>query len=283
MTERIFRWSDADEDVNLPVNRDRPRRLRRRLAGLLAVWVIACLSVLGGALPAYADAGGLVTSDPEPREELDGAPGSVTLVFDGTVDDEVAKVLVLDAKGVNVTAGPLIVEATNVTTELEDDLPKGTYTVHYRVNGKGGEPRGGALQFAYGGGSFTDLPDRSWSGSSAEPAILRGDDPNGPEQPGPAQSESPGMEVTSSSKPDRTTQAPPATTSDPDDPDEPADPTGATDTGSASDDPSATTATATPDDSNVGTAFLVGGIVLLLGVGGAAYGLYRSSKRGDHA
>ena len=173
------------------------------------VWLLACAGVFLGALPAQADAGGLLASNPDGRDELDDAPGAVTLVFDGKVDDGVAKVLVLDAKGANVTAGPLIVETTNVTTQLEDGLPKGTYTVHYRVDGKGGEPRGGAFQFSYGGGRFTDLPDASWSGSANEPAILRGDNPNGPEASGPAESESPGVEVTSSEKPDRTTQAPP--------------------------------------------------------------------------
>ena len=278
MTELVFRWSDADEDVILPVDRDRPSRLRSRSAALLVVWVLACAGVFLGALPARADAGGLLTSNPDSRDELDDAPGAVTLVFDGKVDDGVAKVLVLDAKGANVTAGPLVVEATNVTTQLEDGLPKGTYTVHYRVDGKGGEPRGGAFQFSYGGGGFTDVPDASWSGSANEPAILRGDNPNGPEASGPAESESPGVEVTSSDKPDRTTRAAPPT-DDPDDPDDPT--TEGTET--SSDDPSAATASAVPDDSGVGTAFLVGGIVLLLAVGGAAYGFYRSSKRGTHA
>lgn len=277
MTGLLFRWSDADEDVILPVIRDRPRRLSSRVAALLAVWLLACAGVFLGALPARADAGGLLVSTPDGREEVDDAPGAVTLVFEGEVDDEVAKVLVLDSKGDNVTAGPLIVETTNVTTQLEDGLPEGTYTVHYRVDGSGGEPRGGAFQFSYGGGSFTDLPDASWTGSANEPAILRGDNPNGPEESGPAESESPGVEVTSSEKPDRTTQAPPPT--DPDDPDDPA--TEATEPGP--DDPSAATASAVPDDSGVGTAFLVGGIVLLLGVGGAAYGLYRTSKRGTHS
>ena len=265
----------------LPVNRVRPRSLASRLPGLLAVWLLACLGVLAGGLPAQAAAGGLVASDPESRQDVSGAPGWVTLAFDGKVDDKVAKVLVLDAKGVNVTSGPLIVEDTNVTTQLQDDLAKGTYTVHYRVDGKGGEPRGGAFQFAYGSGSYSDPSDKSWSGSANEPAILRGDDPNGPEQSGPPVTESPGVQVTSSEKPDRNTQAPPpATATDPDDPDDPT--TDATTAGS--DDPSAATASATPGDSGTGTAFLVGGIVLLLAVGGAGYAFYRSNqKRGTHS
>jgi methionine-rich copper-binding protein CopC len=285
MTVLEFPWSDADEDVNLPANRVRPRRLRSRLVGLLAVWLLSSLGVLLGAAPAQAAAGGLTASDPEVRQELDHAPGWVTLAFDGKVDDRIAKVLVLDAKGGNVTAGPLIVEDTNVATQLEDGLPKGTYTVHYRVNGKGGEPRGGAFQFSYGGGSFSDPADASWSGRANEPEVLRGNDPNGPEQPGPAETESPGVEVTSSEKPDRSTQVPAPTKSDPDDPDDPGEPDVTDDptAGTSSDDPSAATASAVPSDDGVGTAFLVGGVVLLLGVAGAAYAVYRNSKRGTHS
>lgn len=255
-----------------------------RLAALLTVWLLVCLGVVSGALPAQAATGGLLSSLPEGREQLDRAPGWVTLAFDAQVDDSVAKVLVLDAKGANVTAGPLIVEDTNVTTQLEDGLAKGTYTVHYRVDGKGGEPRGGAFQFSYGEGSFSDPADRSWSGSSSEPEVLRGDDPNGPEASGPTESGSPGVEVTSSQKPDRATQAPPTTTdpTDPDDPDNPDDP--ASSAAAGTDDPSASqTAAAVGSSSGVERAFLVGGIVLLLAVAGAAFGLYRSSRRGAHS
>lgn len=213
---------------------------------------------------------------------MDRAPGAVTLVFDGKIDDGVAKVLVLDAKGANVTAGPLVVEATNVTTQLEDDLPKGTYTVHYRVDGQDGQPRGGAFQFSYGAGSFSDPPDRSWSGSANEPVILRGDNPNGPEQSGPPETRSPGVEVTSSEKNDRTTQAPPPVT----DPDEPS----SSDAGSTTEDPSqsptSSSSSAAGSDSGsgsgVGRAFLIGGVVLLLGAAGAGFGLYRSSRRATH-
>src|SRR4051794_34813091 len=116
--------SDADEDVNLPVNRVRRATRRptgpRRLTVFLAAWLLACVGVCLGALPAHASAGGLLATNPEGGQQLDDPPGSVTLAFDGKVDHSVAKVLVLDAKGNNVTAGPLIVEATNVTTQLED-------------------------------------------------------------------------------------------------------------------------------------------------------------------
>ena len=276
MTALSFCWSDADEDVILPVNRVRQHRLLRRLTGLLAVWLLAGIGACIGALPAHAAAGGLLTSAPEGRQQLDQAPGWVTLAFDGKVDKSLAKVLVLDAKGTNVTSGPLIVEDSNVTTQLEDGLAKGTYTVHYRVDGKGGEPRGGAFQFSYGGGTFSDPADKSWSGSGQEPEILRGDNPNGPEVSEGPDTETPGVEVTSSDKPTRPTEVPPATTNDPADPSSSAT--------QASLDPSQSqTASAVPSRSGVGTAFLVGGIVLLLAVAGAAFAWYRSNKQGSHS
>lgn len=268
----------------MPANQDRQSRLATRIVGLLAVWLLACLGVLCAALPAHAATGGLLTSDPGGGEQLDRAPGWVNLAFDHTVDDRVAKVLVLDAKGDNVTAGPLIVEATNVTTQLEDGLAKGTYTVHYRVDGQDGEPRGGAFQFSYGTGTFSDPPDRSWSGGSNEPVILRGDNPNGPEESGPPETGSPSVEVTSSEKPDRASQVPTATTdpNDPDDPDDPDDPASSR-AGAAEDPSSSQTTSAAPVDPGVGRAFLVGGIVLLVAAAGAGFGLYRSSRSGTHS
>ncbi len=59
----------------MPVNREGPQGsahgphgLGSRLGALLAVWLIACLGVVAGALPASAAAGGLLTSDPENRQ-----------------------------------------------------------------------------------------------------------------------------------------------------------------------------------------------------------------------
>lgn len=271
--------SDADEDVNVRVFPVSLRTTSGRLAGLVLALLTACLATWLLAPSASAAAGSLVVSDPDDREQVDDAPGAVNLVFSGKVDDGVAKVVVLDSSGANVTSGPLIVEGTNVATQLQDDLPKGTYTVHYRVNGSGGEPRGGAFQFSYGSGSFTDLPDRSWSGTAQEPEILRGDDPNGPPDDDTPGTETPGVEVTSS---DTSAPPPPATTqaTATDDPDDPS-----TERTEAGQDPSkATTASGVPaEDSGVGRVFLIGGIILLAAVGGTAYGVYHSRRKGTHS
>lgn len=154
-----------------------PVRARRRISAivLFAVLVGGLGSVLVST-PARAD--GLVASEPGVRTELDQAPGWVTLAFAAEVDPSVAKVLVQDADGANVTTGSLIVEGTNVTTQLEDGLKPGTYTVRYRVNRPDGEPEGGAYQFAYGAGTFAGPSDRAWTGRAAEPETMRDPDPN---------------------------------------------------------------------------------------------------------
>jgi len=164
-----------------PANRrtdvSRSARVWRRVAAMVLISVVtAGLGSLLAATPARAD--GLVASEPGVRQELDQAPGWVTLAFDTEVDPSVAKVLVQDADGTNITTGSLIVEGTNVTTQLQDGLEPGTYTVSYRINGPDGEPAGGAYQFAYRAGDFRDPPDPTWTGRAEEPEAMSDPDPN---------------------------------------------------------------------------------------------------------
>lgn len=127
---------------------------------------------------AHAEDDYLIGSDPQPHQELNEAPGWVTLAFASRANARLAKVLVLDASGKNVTTGPLIVEGTNVTTQLVFDLPRGTYSVYYRTSGSDGKPRGGAFQFAYGKGEWTPLDKEVWVGEAEQPPIIANPDPN---------------------------------------------------------------------------------------------------------
>jgi methionine-rich copper-binding protein CopC len=155
----------------------RPARGWRRAWAIVLISVVAgCLGAVVSAGPAQADA--LVASEPGVRQELDEAPGWVTLAFAAEVDPSVAKVLVIDAGGRNLTTGSLIVEGTNVTTQLQDGLKPGTYTVRYRVNGPDGEPEGGAYQFAFGAGNFGSPPEQTWTGRAEEPEAMNDPDPN---------------------------------------------------------------------------------------------------------
>jgi len=250
-------------------------RSRRALVALVALAAV----LLGAAATATLTAGTAaavtpVAAEPRDRQEVSRPPDAVTLAFADDVDPSVAKVVVLGPDGKNVTNGPLIIQGTNVTTRLRTDLDRGTYTVHFRIDGRGGEPRGGAYQFSYGSGDFTSLPDRSWSGEDAEPAVLSGTDPNGEEKPdAPSKAGTPGIEVTSQAP--TTSQAkppatdPPATVKAPDGP--------ATEAASGA----GSSVSATPPAAaggGSGTGWIVGGVLALLAVGGTVFGLWHSKK-----
>ncbi len=262
---------------------------RRRAVGARSSWALLPLALLaslllGGtfaALPAApAHAVAPVASEPQDREKVSDPPSAVTLAFSREVDASVAKVVVVGPDGENVTSGRLIVEGTNVTAQLSDDLARGTYTVHYRIDGRGGEPEGGAYQFSYGSGSFSDLPDRSWSGEDDEPAVLRGTNPNGSEAPDPPSASAentPGIEVTSEAP---SAEPPPPT----DPPSEVAPPPGpATEETSGADPSAAVTASPEPESGGNGTPWVVGGALILLAVGGTAFGLWHKNKEGRSA
>lgn len=147
-----------------------------KIRAVLALAATALLSLFSAVPAAHADSL-LVASDPQPHAQLSARPGWVTLVFKRDVAVSLAKILVLDSKGQNVTVGPLIVEGTNVTTQLSSDLAKDTYTVLYRIDRPDGEPEGGAFQFAYGTGHWTSVPASRWSGQTAEPPVLNNPNP----------------------------------------------------------------------------------------------------------
>ena len=245
---------------------------------LLAVALLAVL-LLGGALaalPVPAQAVTPIASEPRARQKVSDPPGAVTLAFSREVDPSVAKVVVLGPNGENVTTGRLVVEGTNVTSYLRDGLDRGTYTVHYRVDASNGDPEGGAYQFAYGSGSFTDLPDKSWAGEDKEPAVLSGTNPNSSDAPDPPSTapNTPGIEVTSqaaSSEPPPPTEPPPTVK---------APPGPATDDPSEPDSTAPATASATPGagSGSSGAPWIVGGVLLLLAVGGTIFGLWHKNK-----
>jgi methionine-rich copper-binding protein CopC len=263
---------------------DRPAGIAGTIGSLrlmLAALLFAGVSALA-ALPVPAQAATLVVSEPRARQTLDDAPGWVTIAFSSDIDSAVAKIIVQGPDGDNVTTGSLIVEGTNVTTQLREDLPQGTYTVHYRVNAANGDVQGGAFQFAYGRGSFTTPPDQKWSGSDKEPAILRGTDPNATTEPGTS-SRPPDVEVgksdgttqTPDAGPSRTTRKPTQGTQEP--------------TGQATEEPT-DQATGQPATSETPTAtttsdsrlpLIVGGAVLLIALAAGAVALGLRARGGS--
>lgn len=172
--------------------------------------LILTFALVAAPVPARADEL-IVASEPRVHQELDEPPGWVTIAFDSTVDPAYAKILVTNSKGENVTINRLIVEGTNVTTQLKDGLRRDTYTVRYRIDREDGQSQGGAFQFAYGRGNW-DLPEeeKSWSGDVEEPPVMASTDPFGnptqsveptPIDPTPTPSETPTPTPTASATP----------------------------------------------------------------------------------
>ena len=273
---------------NVRIVRPTPGHAAGRPVAALPAWARLVVSglvvlLLGLLIAPPAAADSLIATEPLDRQELDAAPGWVTLAFDREIDPGSAKVLVQDPQGRNTTVGQLIVEGTNVTTQLEDGLPRGTYTVRYRV-ATTDEPFGGAFQFSYGPGSFTTLPDRSWSGSDDEPPVLSNDDPNAttsapPPSPRPRESE-PGVEVSKGgSSPAPEPSASPTGSSASSQPSSPAPTSGATPAPTPS---GSLTPAADPESSDDGVlpaAAVVSGVVVLAAGAGAL--LWWRRRRGS--
>ncbi|HEX5335061.1 MAG TPA: copper resistance protein CopC, partial [Propionicimonas sp.] len=117
-------------------------------------------------------------------------PSGVVLAFERDVDAAAAQIVVTNSAGKSVNINSLIVEGTNVTAQVKPNLPKGTYTVHYQVDRKDGQVEGGAFQFSYGKGEWTNLPDERWSGNTAQPTVIASPEPD-PVTETPVASETP--------------------------------------------------------------------------------------------
>ena len=226
--------------------------------GRVLAAAMAALVMVGTAVaPAWAADDYLVVSDPEPHAELDRAPGWVTLVFRNQSSATYAAIVVHNSAGENVATGGLVVEGTNVTTQLISGLPKGTYTVIYRTEDESGEPRGGAYQFSYGPGEWTDVTE-VWVGEEEQPPEI--------ESPGPPAEPSP---TPTTSEPTTSAPVESPTTS----------PTGASPTPSPSESP-----IAPPADTTNPTGWIVGigaGVVVVI-LGGLLIARGRRGGGGDH-
>ena len=247
----------------------RPGWLQVLLVLLLAVPLVAGPAPLG-----HAADNALVVTVPGIREQVDRPPGFVTLAFAAPVDPSLAKILVQDATGANVTTGELVVEGTNLSSQLQEGLQPGTYTVSYRVADSEGNPQGGTFQFSYGPGSFTDAADRRWSGETAEPEVLKNQNPNAVTPAPPTSDEpttpvaTPGPGATASTS---ATATPPATS----------DPTA----GGPASTPGRTTGPASAGDPGLpSTSTLVLGALALVALIGAGVGvlLHRRRSGGRH-
>ena len=181
----------------------------------IVIAIASALALAAGITPppVWAADDYLVVADPGPRQELTQEPGWVTLVFKTEASATYAAIVVHNSAGENVATGALIVEGTNVTTQLLGDLPEGTYTVIYRTEDENGEPRGGAYQFSYGPGTWTDVDDE-WIGEEEQPPEI--DSPGPPASPIQTETPTPAPTPTPTPEPtDSQTATPASPTAEP--------------------------------------------------------------------
>ncbi|HEY4152912.1 MAG TPA: copper resistance protein CopC, partial [Pseudolysinimonas sp.] len=100
----------------------------------LATLLLAVAAVLGVAAPAAAHAV-LVSSDPADGSRLDASPAQVTLHFDEAVQLIPGDTKALSTDGTRVdTARPRQTDGdTSIVLPLKPDLPRGSYTVTWRI------------------------------------------------------------------------------------------------------------------------------------------------------
>lgn len=164
----------------------------RHLVAITAVFLLMT------GVPAKAAENLTVTADPASRQELTTRPGWVVLAFNEKIQGDDAKLAVTDASGAVVTTNVLTVKDMSMYIQLIPELPKGTYTVNYQVRTLSGTLAGGAYQFAYGNGTWTDLPDSSWVGEANQPSSNATTDEYGQPTAAPNTSDSASPEETPS-------------------------------------------------------------------------------------
>ncbi|MFE0583335.1 copper resistance CopC/CopD family protein [Streptomyces sp. NPDC058874] len=129
----------------------------RRPSTVLALLAALCALLLGGAGPACAHAG-LSGSDPGDGAVLTTDPRYVTLTFTESVGFVEDSLRVLSPRNERVNPRPaqhVDRKENTARVELSDDLPRGTYTVAWRVVSADGHPISGAFTFSLGEPSET--------------------------------------------------------------------------------------------------------------------------------
>jgi copper resistance protein C len=126
----------------------------------------------------------LLSSTPEDEQRLGSPPEEVVLTFSGEVMDVSTAVVVLDSQAETVNATGPLVEGTDVSVALPDELADGGYAVRWRVVSSDGHPISGAFTFHVGEGGPPPPPldaapaeepeDEDASGETGASALAEG-------------------------------------------------------------------------------------------------------------
>jgi copper transport protein len=124
---------------------------------LLVAATIVLVGVVGWAAPASAHAV-VVSSTPAQGAHLLRPPSSVTIVFDQPVKPDHGGLVVLDARGANVDAGPSMHPSpTALQVGVRSSLGDGAYVADYTVTSVDGHVLSGGIVFLVGNASAASV------------------------------------------------------------------------------------------------------------------------------
>lgn len=152
----------------LPVPARAPRRRARALLGAAVAASILVVAPFALAAPASAH-DELLSTDPADGSSLASAPDAVTLTFGEDVVELGTAVVVVDAAGVKLADGPLVVDGAVVTRPITAPTVPGEVTVSYRVVSADGHPVTGRFSFTVAEAASPTPTESASESESAEP------------------------------------------------------------------------------------------------------------------
>jgi copper transport protein len=118
---------------------------------------MVAVAVLFFSIPELASAHAyIVKSNPSENEILSTSPDKVSIEFDEMIQASFYSMQVLDMKGNKVSKSNGKINATNakiLETNLKKELPKGVYSINWRIVSSDGHPIDGVIPFQIGEGS----------------------------------------------------------------------------------------------------------------------------------
>lgn len=156
--------------------------IHHQLWRALGALLLAVTALLGAGTAASAH-DTLTDSSPTEGEALTESPGEVRLTYSASILELGAAVEVTDADGRSWPTGELVVDSTDVTVPLTEDLPNGAYEVTWRVTSSDGHPISGVIPFTVEAPATETAP--------ADPAPTTGAEPGETSDPAAPTSEDP--------------------------------------------------------------------------------------------
>jgi copper transport protein len=119
--------------------------------------IIAVFSIMLFALPRMSSAHAyIVKSNPSENQTMSESPNKVTIEFDEIIQATFYSIQVFNMKGIQVSNGNGKINPNNtkiLETNIKKELPKGIYSIKWRVVSSDGHPIDGVIPFQIGDGS----------------------------------------------------------------------------------------------------------------------------------